>query len=64
MRTCENDPGFKSFCGSCILSKGPINYLSQTKEDSIYPERLHTNKIVQTKSSPQMSMFTSNYDTH
>ena len=46
-----------------ILSKTPINYVSQIKEDSIYPAHLHTNKIVQTQSSLQVSILTSNYGT-
>ena len=28
--------------------KRPISYIFQTKEDSVYPAHLHTNKIVQT----------------
>ena len=47
-----------------VIPKGPINYISQPKEESIYPAHLRTNKIVQTQSSPQMSMLTSNYGMH
>ena len=46
-----------------ILSKGPINYISQTK-NLIYPVLLHTKQIIQTQSSQQMSMLTSSYGMH
>ena len=40
------------------------DYIIQTKKYLIYPAHLHTKQIIQTQSSLQMSMLTSNYGTH